>query len=331
MLVSNLRRATDFGIMTLDVEAGLGPAAGAFTRVLDGIRSKPIDQSPFPHIYIEEIFPPDYYRALLQRIAAVGRFVPTLYPGVGVDLSAKTFRDYGLTCENFAADDELAPLHAFLKSNRFTRTLLEKFSASNSWSGHGSAVPAEKHAHFADGRDDFACVFDLHKDLPGYEITPHADVTSKIITFLFYFTPDESINKFGTLLCRVRPGSSVEPAPVRRSALSSMVLRASRVLVGDHYGLTQKDPWLSWDKFEIVKTAEAKPNSLFVFAPNSRSFHAVRMDIPRDHPVQERQTLRGFIRSGKDSQNFTSGYSHKLGRKLAFGLARRSRALAKPL
>ena len=221
MLVSNLRRATDFGIMTLDVEAGLGPAAvneRAFTRVLDGIRSKPIDQSPFPHIYIEEIFPPDYYRALLQRIAAVGRFVPTLYPGVGVDLSAKTFRDYGLTCENFAADDELAPLHAFLKSNRFARTLLEKFSASNSWSGHGSAIPAEKHAHFADGRDDFACVFDLHKDLPGYEITPHADVTSKIITFLFYFTLDESINKFGTLLCRVRPGSSVEPAPVRRSS-----------------------------------------------------------------------------------------------------------------
>ena len=79
-----------------------------------------------------------------------------------------------------------------------------------------------------------------------------------------------------------------------------MVLRASRVFVGDYYGLTQKDPWLSWDKFEIVKTAEAKPNSLFVFAPNSRSFHAVRMDIPRDHPVQERQTLRGFIRSGKD-------------------------------
>ena len=201
----------------------------AFTRVLDGIRSKPIDQSPFPHIYIEEIFPPDYYRALLQRIAAVGRFVPTLYPGVGVDLSAKTFRDYGLTCENFAADDELAPLHAFLKSNRFTRTLLEKFSASDSWSGHGSAVPAEKHAHFADGRDDFACVFDLHKDLPGYEITPHADVTSKIITFLFYFTLDESINKFGTLLCRVRPGSSVEPAPVRRSsAVVDGVARKSR-------------------------------------------------------------------------------------------------------
>ena len=125
------------------------------------------------------------YRALLQRIAAVGRFVPTLYPGVGVDLSAKTFRDYGLTCENFAADDELAPLHAFLKSNRFARTLLEKFSAPDSWSGHGSAIPAEKHAHFADGRDDFACVFDLHKDLPGYEITPHADVTSKTSRFCF--------------------------------------------------------------------------------------------------------------------------------------------------
>jgi hypothetical protein len=88
----------------------------AFADALQRIDAQPIDADPFPHIHVEEIFPPAYYRALLDRIATFGRFVPTQYPGVAVDLSAKTFRDFGLTCENFEGDAELFRLYAFLKS-----------------------------------------------------------------------------------------------------------------------------------------------------------------------------------------------------------------------
>ncbi len=301
--------------------------SGAFDHAVRKIKAQPIETDPFPHIYVEEIFPPAYYRAMLDRIAAVGKFVPTLYPGVAVDLSAKTFRDYGLTCENFEKDEELSCLHHFLKSDEFSRLLLEKFSASDSWGPRGSAIPVEKHAYFKGGQGDFTCVFDLHKDLPGYEISPHPDVTSKIVTFLFYFTPNDDLNRFGTMLCRVKPGCEEKLAHASRSKLSSLLLRATEPFVGKAYGLGQKDKWFPWDLFDVVKVAQAKPNSLLVFAPNSESYHAVRMDIAPDHPLQERQTLRGFIRSGKNSSNYVAGYSHGVGRSVMFNLARRIESL----
>lgn len=293
----------------------------AFADALRKIDAQPIDADPFPHIYVEEIFPPAYYRALLDRIATFGRFVPTLYPGVAVDLSAKTFHDFGLTCENFEGDAELSRLYAFLKTDKFSRLLLEKFSAPTSWGQRGSAIPPEKHGFFKGGRDDFTCVFDLHKDLPGYEIRPHPDVPSKIITFLFYLTPNDDLKRFGTMLCSMKPDCKAKLAGESRSKLSSLLLRASEPFTGT-YGFGQKDHWFPWDMFDVVRVAEAKPNSLLVFPPNSDSYHAVRMDIAPDHPLQERQTLRGFIRTGKDSSNYVSGYSHGLGRSMMFYLAR---------
>lgn len=290
-----------------------------FAHVLTRIAAAPIEREPFPHIYVDGIFPADYYRWLLARIDAVGTFVPTLYPGVGVDLASKSYRDFGLTCSNFAADPELARLHAFLKSDGFSRLLLDKFAAPDSWGARGSAIPPEKHAYFANGRTDYTCVFDLHKDLPGYEISPHPDVPTKIVTFLFYLTPNDHLSNYGTMLCTPKPGYRPE-----RTAhpLAKLIRRLSRPLVGKHYGFGQRDEWHPWEKFDVAKMAPARPNALLVFAPNAVSYHAVRMNIPADSPLRERQTLRGFIRSGKNTGNYVSGYSHRFGRRLAFGVAR---------
>jgi len=297
--------------------------ADAFAHLVRKINAQPIETDPFPHIYLEEVFPAGYYRALLERIARVGEFVPTLYPGVAVDLDAKSFKDYGLTCRNFDKDEELACLYALLKSEPFSRLLLDKFSAPESWGARGSAIPAEKHVFFKEGRENFTCVFDLHKDLPGYEISPHPDVPSKIVTFLFYFTPDESLSRFGTKLCRVKPECKATLARATRSKMSSLLVGATRPFVGKSYGLDQKDSWFPWEMFDVVKVAPAKPNSLLVFAPNADSYHAIRMDIPPDHPLRERQTLRGFIRSGKNTDNYVGGYSHGVGRSVLFKMARR--------
>lgn len=65
---------------------------GVFTEVVRRIEQAPIILEPFPHIYIAGIFPEAYYHSLLARIDAVGNFVPTLYPGVGVDLRPITSR-----------------------------------------------------------------------------------------------------------------------------------------------------------------------------------------------------------------------------------------------
>ena len=299
----------------------------AFACVTEKIKAEPIAHEPFPHIYISEVFPSEYYEAILNRIATVGKFVPALYPGVAVDLKAENFRDHGLTCQNLDEDEELSHLYKFLKSERFSRVLLDKFSASNSWGMRGSAIPDDKHVYFANGRSDFTTVFDLHKDLPGYEISPHPDIPSKIVTFLFYLTRDDRLREFGTLLCTPTPRAKLEGAlGAPHSRGYSLLERTVNSVMRSPYGFGQRDGWFPWDMFRIAKVAEALPNSLLVFAPNSDSYHAVRMNIPAEHPVQERLTLRGFIRSGANSQNYIAEYSHRFSRKLMFGIARVARS-----
>ncbi|MBT4044827.1 MAG: hypothetical protein HOK21_25435 [Rhodospirillaceae bacterium] len=211
-------------------------------------------------------------------------------------------------------------LAAFLlemESGRFSKALIEKFAAPNSWTGKGSAIPKEKF-RFTEN-EDYNTVFDLHKDLPGYEITPHPDVASKIVTFLFYFTTDSSIAKHGTALCKPKDPDWVDD----RSVPKSLPLRAllDRFLING-YGPYQKDAWHPWEDFDIVKVAEAHPNSFLSFAPNFSSYHGVRLDIRKDNPIQERLTLRGFIRAGSNSTNYMHDYGNGIMRRAFFRFSR---------
>lgn len=291
-----------------------------FPDVLQAIRAAPILHDPFPHIYITEVFQPAFFRQLIEAIAARAVFEPAVYPGVSVDLKAENFHDHGLACANADEVPELARLHGFLKSGRFSRALLEKFADPASWGERGSAIPAEKHRFFADGRNDFTSVFDLHKDLPGYAITPHPDVEEKIITFLFYLTPNDDLRRFGTMLCRPKPEHRADIARHAEPQRHGLIARLVRSAVG-RYGLDQG--WLPWEWFEIAKIAEARANSFVAFAPNAESYHAVRMNIPPEHPLQERLTLRGFIRSGANSGNFIARYPRHPLRRGVFHIVRR--------
>lgn len=201
--------------------------------------------------------------------------------------------------------------------------MLTKFSAPGSWGSRGSAIPPEKHIYFRNGCHNYTSVFDLHRDIAGYEISPHPDVPSKILTYLFYLTPSDELRQFGTLLCKPKPGIQVKIAGAGRSPLMARV-HALKLLVGGHYGLAQKDEWFPWESFDIAKVAEARPNALLVFSPNADSYHAVRLNIPADHPLQQRQTLRGFVRAGHNSTNYKSPNSLGGLRTLVFRLVRAS-------
>lgn len=304
-----------------DVITDADAEAAAYSQAIDHITDAPIRRDPFPHLYIRDIFPSAYYSSLLQRIESAGKFVPTVYPGVGVDLKASNFKDHGLTCGNLDTDPRLSTFHAFLKSERFTRALLDKFSAPESGVG-GPAIPVQKHNYFVDAQD-ISTVFDLHKDLAGYEISPHPDVPSKIVTFLLYLTPDDSLREFGTLFCTPKAGaSSMKKQAKNFGSKVSRALFNKTVEMTGPYGLTQREGWLPWEDFDVAAVAEAWPNSFLAFAPNERSYHAVRMNIPPDRPVQERLTLRGFIRSSQDARNWRAEHKNTFRRRTAFRIAR---------
>jgi hypothetical protein len=278
-----------------------------FEHVLRKISDAEINTEPFPHIIVPEIFPAALYPALLSAIPAPEQFAAAAYPGTGYGKGKRQWS--GLAYPGLRELLLFSDLRVFLKSNRFCRALLDKFSVPG-------AIPSDKYKYFASGAREFNCVFDLQIDRQGYEILPHADVPSKLITFQFYLTSDDSLKNFGTLLCRTK-----DAGPAHRSA-TALRFRAyaektakafhgrpsafwhwlERTKLGTEIGFGDSRSWYPWRMFDIVSSTPALPNHFMAFAPNDRSYHAVRMDIPASSPG--RTVLRGFIRTGRGTKNY---------------------------
>ena len=85
------------------------------------------------------------------------------------------------------------------------------------------------------------------RDSSDYRLGPHTDSVTKIMSFLFYLPPDESMALLGTSIY----------APKQAD------FRCSR---GLHY---------RFDRFRLVTTMPYLPNSLFGFVRTGNSFHGV--------------------------------------------------------
>lgn len=277
------------------------------------IRAAPIVAEPFPHILVPELLPPDFFRALGQNFPERSLFRNAAYPGSGHNRSATPYHENGLVFRDFDTNEYFRALRDLFASEDFSRLLLSKFSAP--LADGTTPIPREKHKFFAEGASDYTCVFDIQIDRPGYQVAPHPDVPEKIITFQLFLVENEALRPYGTLLCKPKSGARTTERPLptrltgkvldrlaRRTKLNRSRLYhvLERSPVGLTLGIGDNRSWLPWDLFDIAKVAPALPNYFVAFAPNERSYHAVKLDDAR----HERRVLRGFIRSGHNAANW---------------------------
>ena len=279
-------------------------------HILERIRDAEIRPTPFPHLVISDIFPPDYYALLLRAIPPPDQFASAEYPGTGFGTGTRSQRiSAGLAYPNLDELPIFGGVKDFLRGEKFCRALLEKFAIPE-------GIPTEKYRYFQNDAREFTSVFDLQIDRRGYEILPHPDVESKIVTFQFFLVSDASLKEFGTLFCRTRNGGPANRSSSAR-VTGKILDRAARLLggkparlwywferskLGTEFGFGDSKNWYPWRMFEIESSAPALPNHFMAFAPNERSYHAVRMSIPDSSPG--RTVLRGFIRSGSGRHNY---------------------------
>jgi hypothetical protein len=288
-------------------------------HIVSAIARAPIDPNPFPHIIVERLLPNDLFAEVLGSLPDRTKFEKVLYPGTGFSRGRghAPQHDYGYAYRDLSATaGAVKVLHGALAAPEFTEALFNKFAAP--LPDGSTPIPLSKHRFFAYGARDYTTVFDIQIDLPGYAIPPHPDVEQKIITFQLYLTEDTSMAEFGTLLCepideRVTKGRSFFARSVGRILDSSLnpesrlFQKLERSELGAWSGMGRyKANWYPWSWFRVAKTAKALPNHFLAFAPNSRSFHAVDLDVPRDARSPERPVVRGFVRSGRDAKNWMS-------------------------
>ena len=210
------------------------------------IMNAPVIEYPYPHILIDEVFPKWFYDELIKNIQGIKEYTAKpKYPG------KKT-----LTLDNFDNLEEekrnfWEKMDKWIKSDGFAELLLDKYSIKKK------------------GYSDYF----LHKDLEDYEVKPHIDVRSKLVTYLFYFPKDDSLADLGTSVLKPKPGVKIQSTTKHQD----------------------------WENFDIVKKSNYIPNSFFSFSPCENSFHAVKIRFPPENRIKERDTIRGFVFDKKKS------------------------------
>lgn len=206
------------------------------------IANEPVREFPYPHVFVRDVFPADFYRRLREllpppeahaTLSSMGRMK------VG-DMAAEQRTVLPLAPEALAALD--APRREFwqelagwLLGGSFGQMLVTKFSP---WLQR--RFPDLAGARFGDEAL-------LVQDRRNYALGPHTDHPSKVLSLLFYLPADDSQPHLGTSLYLPKdPGFSCPGGP--------------------HY---------PFDRFHRLFTMPYVPNALFAFMKTNNAFHGV--------------------------------------------------------
>jgi len=213
-------------------------ASAAELQLLYKTANAPILPFPFPHFFVQDVFPAGFYDQLQQNLPDPSALIPIE--------QARPVRGYK---ERFVLElkshylDRIPEnkrafwldLSRWLVGGSFMQSMLAKFAPQFEQRFRGApGVEFEDEAM-------------LVEDITNYSLGPHTDAPRKVITFLFYLPRDRSQFHLGTSIY-------VPKDPQFRCA------------GGPHYKSAD---------FERVTTMPFTPNSLFCFFKTDNSFHGV--------------------------------------------------------
>lgn len=230
------------------------------------VRNAPMRTWPYHHIVVEDVFPPDLYRAMREnlppleayrKLGDTGRVPKGSYPQRHVLYLGNP--EY-MQMMDADACGFWAEVSEWLLSVEVTKAFVDAFKP----------VLKQRFAGHVNLRSE-AC---LMNDAPGYALGPHTDSPRKAISALFYM-PDP------------------DPAPEYLIDVPLPINWRLRESLGTSlYAPKQRDftcaggPHHPHDRFDRVLTVPFRPNTLFAFAKTDNSFHGVER-VAEDAPHRE--------------------------------------------
>ena len=214
-------------------------------HVVYKIANTPISRFPYPHFYIPEIFPADFYAQMQATLPDPGVMRPIE--------EVRPVRGYKERFVMGMEDDSIGKLpeekqafwrdlRAWLTGGEFAGFVLSKFSP----------YFEERFKDRPDVR--FHDEFMLVQDTTRYSLGPHSDSPRKVVTFLFYLPKDVSQRHLGTSIympkdprfrclggphydranfsaCGRRPSCRIRCSPSSRRTTRSMASSLSRTRI----------------------------------------------------------------------------------------------------
>jgi hypothetical protein len=218
-----------------------GLSESPFSHFVTRLRAAEVVSEPYPHYYLEHVFPREYYQALLRHL-----------PTNAVYENWRAITTYKLDHYQYKDQRDLNEgwtknLHAELRE--FWNSFDEWFLGPELAQAVLESFAAPLRARFGEGAPwpMISVESQLVRHRAGYFLGPHSDWHTKIVVLLIYLAPDESTLHLGTSLYR--------PKDKEFSCSASKLY--------------------PFEDFVKVKTAPYKPNSLLAFLRSDISFHGV--------------------------------------------------------
>jgi hypothetical protein len=219
--------------------------------VADRLRASEVLYDPYPHYYLEDVFPADYYQSLLRNLPDTSVY-DNLFAVTDLKLDHFRHRDQRDLNEGWTGmlPDEIRPFWAdfnrWFMGPEMARAVLRTFADS-------------MRARFGeeDGWPEVSVEAQFIRHRAGYFLGPHSDLYTKLVVLVFYLAPDDRLAHLGTSLYRPKePGFT---CPDSR-----------------HY---------PFEDFVRVKTAPYRRNSMLAFMRSDSSFHG--LEPLSEHDVAE--------------------------------------------
>ena len=233
----------------------------ALSHLIGRLRGVKVDTDPFPHYYVEQVLPENYYEQLLKHLPGSSVY-ENLYEVT--DLKLDHFRHRYQRDLNEGWTNALpAELQNFWNSFNewfLSAQLAEAFLES-------FAEPLRPRIGAREAWPEVSVEAQFIRHRAGYFLGPHSDLYTKLVVVLLYFAPDARAERLGTSLYRPR-----------REGFSCPDSK--------HY---------AFEDFIRVKTAPYKPNSLLAFVRSDISFHGLEPLTEADVASEGRDLIQYVV------------------------------------
>jgi len=205
------------------------------------IGNAPVNPFPYPHIFVRDVFPADYYAELQRNLPPRDALVPLgearntvagnysprrsvlLLNEESIGRLEEPFRSFWKRVGKMLVAASLGPMLV----DKFGQILDSRFSGQTNLAISDEAL--------------------LVQDYAGYSLGPHTDSPSKVFSLLFYLPADDARPYLGTSIYMPKDSGFSCPG-------------------GPHH---------AFDRFERVLTMPYVPNAAFGFVKTPNAFHGV--------------------------------------------------------
>jgi hypothetical protein len=237
------------------------PNASPLEHVAARLRTAEVSAEPFPHYYLENVFPEEFYREMLRRLPGSAAY-QNLFEVTDYKLDNFRHRDQRDLREGFA---EPLPEDVAEFWGRFNEWFLGPDMAKAALASF--AGPMRARFGVEESWPSVSAEAQLIRHRAGYFLGPHSDLYTKLVVLLIYLAPDDAASHLGTSLYRPK--------------LPGFTCRDSK-----HH---------PFEEFVRVKTAPYRPNSLLAFFRSDVSFHGVEPLSERDVAAARGRDLIQYV------------------------------------